>query len=294
MEYARLGRTMTLDVSRIGVGCWAMGGHGWGGADETAAIEAIRAALDCGVTLFDTADVYGLGVAEEILAKGLGARRHGVIVSTKFGVTWDAEGRTGRDCSPAYLAHALEASLRRLRLERIPLYFIHWPDPATPLEATLEALAGLQRQGKIGVVGCSNFPPASLRDALAYGVIEVVQGPYNLLSEDDTVLRVCREANVAFIAFDVLAKGLLTGRFKAGDTFPEMHVRSRDPNFQGERYLANLRAVDELRATAAGTGKTAAQSAIQAVLATPGVACALTGVTRRAQVIENVGTCDAN
>jgi aryl-alcohol dehydrogenase-like predicted oxidoreductase len=291
MEYANLGNT-GLKVSRIGVGCWAMGGHGWAAVDRKSVISAIRVAVESGITLYDTADVYGLGRSEELLSEALGDQRNDMVVSTKFGVTWDVEGRTGRDSSPAYLTRAVEASLRRLRLERIPLYFVHWPDPETPPQETLEAMDRLKRAGKVGALGCSNFSTGELGNLLKLGLIDVVQGACNLLSKENGTVLACQKANVSFMAFDVLCKGLLTGRFSVGDSFPANHVRAKDPNFQGERFRRNLRHVDKLRAQAAERRKSPAQAAIRWVLDRPGVTCALTGVTRPEQVIENIGTLD--
>ena len=156
MEYVKFGST-PLTISRIGVGCAAIGGYDYGKVDDRESVTAIRKAFDLGITFFDTADVYGFGHAEEILAQALGKHRAEVIVATKFGVSWEGKGRTTRDISAARVVEALEGSLRRLKLECIPLYQIHWHDFRTSLEETMQALKRCQEAGKVRFVGCCNF-----------------------------------------------------------------------------------------------------------------------------------------
>src|SRR5947207_3407434 len=156
MEYRKLAFT-DLEVSRVGFGGWAISGHGWGPVDDRESAAAVQRALDLGINLFDTADVYGFGHSEEVLASALGDERRHAVIATKFGVTWDARGRVSRDVSPPRVVAALEASLRRLRLDCIPLYQVHWPDGATPVAATMEALRRCQEAGKVRWIGCCNF-----------------------------------------------------------------------------------------------------------------------------------------
>lgn len=156
MDRVSLGST-DLHVSRVGFGCAVMGGWDYGAADDNESISAVHAALDQGINFFDTADVYGLGHAEEVLGRALRDQGDDVVVATKFGVRWDAQGRTVRDCSPGWVVRALEDSLRRLGRERISLYQIHWPDPTVPIEDTMEALERCRAQGKIQHIGCCNF-----------------------------------------------------------------------------------------------------------------------------------------
>ena len=156
MEYKYIGNTIN-QITRIGFGCWAIGGHGYGNVSDDESIKSIQHAIDLGINFFDTADVYGFGHSEEILSKALGNKRHEVFIATKFGVAWDENGNTKKDCSPSRVVKALDASLKRLRIEIIPLYQIHWPDGTTNLDDTLDVLEKCQREGKIINIGCSNF-----------------------------------------------------------------------------------------------------------------------------------------
>ena len=150
MEYAKLGLS-DLRVSRIGFGCWAIGGHGYGKTDDKESIKAIQKALHLGINFFDTADVYGFGHSEEILCKALGSQKDNVIIATKFGVNWDERGNTFYDCSPKRVTEALEGSLRRLKIDCIPVYQIHWYDNVSPILETLEVLKKYQESGKIQI-----------------------------------------------------------------------------------------------------------------------------------------------
>ena len=293
MEYSRLGSS-SLEVSRIGFGCWAVGGHGWGSVDDRESIATIRRAVELGVTLFDTADVYGLGHSEKVLSEALGERRHDMIIATKFGVTVSPDGRVGRDCTAKHVVAALEGSLRRLRLDRIPLYQIHWPDPKTPILETLEALERCRREGKVELVGCSNFGWEQVQAMQRHCRIESLQMPYSLLARDveGDILSGCRGDQVAFMAYDALAKGLLTGKFGPTSTFPEDHVRARDPNFKGERFRQNLEVVERLRGFGAPRGLSVARLAVRWVLDSPGVTSVLTGATKPQQMEENASACD--
>ena len=170
MEYTTLGQT-GFRVSRIAFGCEQLGGYDWGKVNEKEAIAAVNRALDLGVNFFDTADVYGLGRSEENLAKALGSRRHEVIIATKAGVNWEIEPRGGRartflDSSPKRIVEAVECSLRRLKLDSIPLYQVHWPDQAVPVSDTMEALIKCQDQGKIQHIGYANITHTELSDAV--------------------------------------------------------------------------------------------------------------------------------
>ena len=156
MEFRRLNNT-NLEISRIGFGCWAIGGHGYGQVEETDAIAAIRKAVGEGINFFDTADVYGFGQSEKILSKALGHTRHKVVIATKFGVNWNDEGETFKDISAKHVKEAVEASLKRLEIESIPLYQVHWYDGKTPIEETLEVLNKCKKEGKIQNIGVSNF-----------------------------------------------------------------------------------------------------------------------------------------
>jgi len=174
MEYKKLGET-DLEISRIGFGCWAIGGHGYGKVDDNESIEAIKKALDSGINFFDTADVYGFGHSEEILGKALGTQRNDVIIATKFGINWKENGHTFKDCSAKRVVKAVENSLRRLKIDTIPLYQIHWPDPNTTLQETMGALIDCQKSGKIRYIGSSNFNAGLIEQIQKIGRIESLQ-----------------------------------------------------------------------------------------------------------------------
>jgi len=293
MEYQQLGPT-ELYVSRLCFGCWAIGGHGWGPINDSTSVSSIHRALDLGINFFDTADVYGFGHSEAILSKALGARRHDLVIATKFGVSWTADGSTGRDCSPVYMVHALEASLRRLRLDCIPLYQIHWPDPLVPLDETLAALKKCQEAGKIRYIGCSNFPQPLLREAAASGLLCSVQMPYSILSREPAngYVQLCQSLGIGFMAYGVLEKGLLSGDFPSLDELDAADRRARDANFQAARLPRNLEIHQHLRSIGMKYDKSPAQTAIRFVLDHPAVSAALVGIIEPRHIEENIGAMD--
>jgi aryl-alcohol dehydrogenase-like predicted oxidoreductase len=288
LEYMKLGNS-DLNISRVGFGCWAIGGHGWGIIDDAISIKSIQKALDLGINFFDTADVYGFGHSEEILAKALGSSRHDVVIATKFGVTWDKDGNIGRNCNPDYIVKALENSLRRLKIDCIPLYQIHWPDHQSPIDDIMEALLKCKEDGKIGCIGCSNFSTELTQSALETVNIESIQLPYSLIRREfeKTINYLTAKFNVSALAYDVLAKGLLTGKFNADSTFGNDDVRSNDGNFKGERFINNLNTVDKLKMIGKRYNKTPGQVAIRWLLDGNDNTCAITGIKKPDQIEEN-------
>ena len=293
MEYTTLGDGGPR-VSRIAFGCWAISGHGWGKVGDAESTAAVRKALDLGVDFFDTADVYGFGHSEELLAAALGQDRTTVCVATKGGVTWDAQGRIERDLSATILTRAVEASLRRLRLDCIPLYQIHWPDGRTPVSEAIETLLRFQEAGKIRWIGCCNLSPEQLAEARAAGPIVSHQASYNLLnrSVEKAVLPACRELGVSLLSHSSLAQGLLSGKYLPDATFPNDDVRSRSVYFERERADEHAGVIARLKEVALRHDKTPAQVAIRWILDEPGLAGALTGVKFPSQIAENAGAID--
>jgi aryl-alcohol dehydrogenase-like predicted oxidoreductase len=277
-------------VTRLGMGCWAAGGHGWGSVSDEESLSAIRQAADSGVTLFDTADVYGFGKSERLVRMALGGDATRFTIATKGGVAWDDAGRTRRDCSPEHLRRAVEASLERLGLDCIPLYYIHWPDGRTPVEEAVGALERMRQEGKILAIGLSNFSPADLERALQVARIHAVQVQYSLLCQDKAraLFPVCGRHGVLLVAWGVLADGLLTGKFSAGMRFGADDHRSRSPDFQGEAFLANLERVEELRRLASARGLAPAHVALRWVLDSAEFTCALFGAKTAGQVQDNL------
>jgi len=278
-------------ISRLGLGGCPLGGHGWGKVDDSESLAAVRRAVDRGIAFFDTADVYGLGHSEEILAKGLGALRHKVVIASKFGVRRDAGGRTCKDISPLYLRTALEASLRRLRVDCIPLYYAHWPDGVTPVTEVMSELMRVREEGKIRWIGLSNFSSPEVEQALAVGPVHAVQAQFSLLARRSAadLLPVVRRSKTALVTWGSLAQGMLTGEFDARSIFAADDRRSRYEAFQGAAYRTNLAAVEVVKQVAERYGKTPAQVAIRWLLDTPGVGAVLFGAKRPAQVDENLG-----
>lgn len=289
MEYNKLGST-DLEISCIGFGCWAIGGHGYGKVDDRESIRAIHKALDLGINFFDTADVYGFGHSEEILSKALGSQRTKVIIATKFGVTWDENGNTLRDCSPKRIIEALEGSLSRLKIDCIPLYQIHWHDGKTPIYETMEAIKKCQEAGKIRYIGCSNLSTELVLEASKIHRIESVQVLYNFVQRDlEKEIKYFEASQMGVIAYGVLGRGLFTGKYGLNAKFGDNDTRNRDENFQGENLRKNLQLVDVLRKIGKRYGKSPSQVAIRWVLDNPGITCALTGIKKPEQIIENSG-----
>ena len=290
MEQIPLGRT-SLTVSRIGFGCAAIGGYDYGSVNDDDSIDAIHAAVDAGITLFDTADVYGLGHAETVLGRALGGRRSMVVIATKVGVRWEMDGRTRRDLSPAYIRDALEASLVRLRTDFVDLYQIHWPDPATPVEDTLETLERLRSEGKIRHIGCCNMDAALVDRLQVHGRVESAQLPVSLaqLEALPAAQRCVDGHGMAILAYNALAQGLFTGKYGAGSRFEGTDLRQRSALFSGAALDRNLRVLEALREIGVGHGRTPAQVAIRWLLDRPEVTCVLAGMKRPDQVQQNAG-----
>ena len=238
-----------LRVSRVALGTWAMGGWMWGGTDERESIATIRAALDQGINLIDTAPVYGFGVAEEIVGKALDTARlrDKAIISTKVGVEWRA-GTVYRNATRARITQEIDDSLRRLRTDHIDIYHVHWPDPLVPIEETAEAMYALYEQGKIGAIGVSNFSVAQMERFRKVAPLHVLQPPYNLFERDieGKILPYCRANNIATLGYGALCRGLLSGRMRADTTFAGDDLRQMDPKFRPPRFAQYRAAVQRL------------------------------------------------
>ena len=284
----------SLQVSVVGLGCNNFGGR----IDEEASRAVVAAALDAGITLFDTADIYGGTRSEEFLGRALGARRHEVVVATKFGMQVDAERHGAK---PAYVRQALEDSLRRLGTDHVDLYQLHAPDPETPLSDTLAVLDEQVRAGKVREIGCSNFSPAQLREArqaVADGAARFVsvQNEYSILHRrpEDEVLAECEAQSLAFIPYFPLARGLLTGKYRRGEPPPAGTRLAGAGADQYERLASeeNLVAVERLTALAERHGRQVVELAVAWLLARPTVASVIAGATRPEQVRANAGAGD--
>jgi aryl-alcohol dehydrogenase-like predicted oxidoreductase len=285
MRYVRLGKT-ELQVSVLALGTWAFGGE-WGSFDEGEARGAIHAALDQGVTLFDTAQGYGFGVSERLLAAALWERvkREEVIVATKGGLRQEGDNLL-RDLSASWLREGVESSLRNLSTDYIDLYQLHWPDPNTPAEETAGVLEEMVGQGKIRHVGISNFSPQQMDELAGHGRVESDQPPYHMFRREveKDVLPYCAEHDIGVLAYGPLAHGLLSGRMTAETTFPPGDWRSKSSDFTGDRFQRNLAVVARLQQYAASRGITLPQLAVAWVISHPAVHVAIVGARRASQL----------
>jgi aryl-alcohol dehydrogenase-like predicted oxidoreductase len=241
-----------LKVSRVAIGTWAMGGWMWGGTDEADSIATIRAALEHGVNLIDTAPVYGFGRSEEIVGKAIaeGRLRSRFVIATKVGLEW-RDGKIFRNASRDRIMREIEDSLRRLRTDRIDIYQVHWPDPLTPIEETAEAMHALLKQGKIRAIGVSNFSVEQMERFRRVAPIHVLQPPYNLFEREieAEILPYCRKNNIAIFGYGALCRGLLSGRMRPDTVFEGDDLRRVDPKFQQPplgQYLAAVERLDQL------------------------------------------------
>ncbi|MGD9895983.1 MAG: aldo/keto reductase [Candidatus Methylacidiphilaceae bacterium] len=276
-------------VSRIGLGTWVVGGWMWGGAEEAEAIAAIEAAVDGGITFLDTAPVYGFGRAEEIVGKAI--RRIGrdkIVLATKGGLEWNEREEIRRNSSPERLQKEIDESLRRLGVDSIDLYQIHWPDAHVPIEATAQSLLSFQAQGKIRALGVSNYSVEQMNAWRKVAPLHTDQPPYNVFERgiERDVLPYCRENGIGVVAYGVLCRGLLTGKFSANHTFGPGDIRHIDPKFQGESFRRYLAAVDDLRVLAQSLGCTLSQLAARWALQQPGISVVLWGARKPSQIRE--------
>ncbi len=288
-----------ISASAVGLGTWAIGGWMWGGTDDAAAEDAIRAGLDAGITLIDSAPAYGLGHAEEVVGRAIKGRRDQVVLATKCGLVWHAQrgpyffsqGRlpVHRDLSPTAIRHEVEESLRRLNTDRIDLYITHWQDPTTPVAETVGALKDLQAQGKILAFAASNTSPDDLAAYQKAGGIAAVQEEYSMLERriEATHLPACRKSGISVMGYSVLALGLLSGRISADRVFAGDDQRRDNPRFSPENRARVDRLMQTVRPIADTHGASPAQIVIAWTLAQPGLTFALCGARNPGQAIEN-------
>ena len=290
MKARKLGR-LGLTVSGLGLGCMGMSDF-YGQRDDAESIATIHAALDAGLTLIDTADMYGPFTNEELVGKALQGRREQAVLATKFGIVRDPadpsiRGVNGR---PEYVRACCEASLKRLRVETIDLYYQHRVDPATPIEETVGAMAALVREGKVRHLGLSEAGPATLRKAMAVHPITALQTEYSLWSRDPEggALAACRDLGIGFVAYSPLGRGFLTGGITSFEDFEPGDYRRNSPRFQGENFQRNLGLVEKIKGIAARKGCTPSQLALAWVLAQGEDIVPIFGTKRRKYLQENL------
>lgn len=299
MEQRRFGDT-DLVCSAIGFGTWEMSTTMYGEIDVKEASVAVNQAIDHGITLFDTAEVYGPYHSEEILAKALGNRRQEIVLVTKVGFVYDEENKiSGRNSREQYIIERSEGCLKRMNTDVIDLMLIHWPDHNTPFEEPMRALEKLKAAGKIRHYGVSNFTVAMMEECQNHGKLTANQVGYHLYDRrmEKEVLPYCLQHNIGYMAYGSLGFGLLTGAFTPETKFLDWDWRSEGsafglPLFQQENFLKELRVTARLKELAAGYNKSVAQLAIAWVLGNPAVTVALVGMRNEKELKENVAAAD--
>lgn len=291
--------TSGVTASAVGLGTWAIGGWMWGGTDEAESIAAIRASLDAGVTLIDTAPAYGLGRSEEIVGRALRGRRDQAVIATKCGLVWhtqqgrhffDQDGKPvhrylGRDA----IAHEVEASLRRLGTDHIDLYITHWQDPTTPVEETMDALKDLKKAGKIRAIGASNVDAGDLTAYVAAGGLDAIQERFSMIDREieKELLPLTTANGISTLSYSSLALGLLSGVIGPDRVFSGDDQRKDNPRFSigNRKKIAGF--AEAIKPVADGHGASIAQIVIAWTLAQPGVTFALCGARNPAQAKDN-------
>ncbi|SMO54181.1 aldo/keto reductase [Fodinibius sediminis] len=309
MKYRTLGNT-DLKLSAVTFGAWATGGWMWGGTEQNNSVDAIRAAFDHGVTSIDTAPVYGQGLSEKIVGEAISSiPREKLQILTKFGLRWDTDkghfrfASVDNDGNPIdvheYAAkesiiRECEQSLRRLDTDYIDLYQIHWPDPTTPIEETMEAVSRLKEQGKVREAAVCNYNVEQMKESDNYINIASNQVPYSMLRRDieEDIVPYCVEHGKGILAYSPLQRGLLTGKMEAGQDFAEGDARPESPYYSDENIRRTNAFLDNIRPIAEKHDATLAQLTIQWTIQQPGITIALVGARNVEQATQNAGAAD--
>lgn len=281
-------------ISKICFGCEALGGVDWGSVDILEIEKAISMALELGINFFDTAAIYNLGLSESRLANVLGSKRKEVIIASKGGLSWDKKtsakrAMVSRDSSETAIRKGVEDSLRRLKIERIPIYYIHWPDRCTSFSETFGCLNNLVEEGKIGEIGCSNFSVDELRSVLKISDISFLQIPANILRDSvvPEVSRLAKANDFQIVGYNCLASGLLTGKYSPGHKFEINDRRSRQDEFRGDMFRSSLAFVSQIKKRAVASGLTTAQYSLKTLIEDEQVSAAIVGIKSIQQLEEN-------
>jgi aryl-alcohol dehydrogenase-like predicted oxidoreductase len=310
MQFRTLGST-DMDASVIGLGTWAIGGWMWGGTDRQEAIDAIRASLDAGVNLVDTAPIYGFGVSEEIVGEAIQGRRDEVILATKCGMIWHdekgdfafntdekmagrGEGKVYKHLGRDSIRYEIEQSLRRLKVDHVDLYQTHWQESTTPVEETMETLLKLKEEGKIRAIGVSNCPLQTLKAYQAVGTVDSAQEKYNMLDRDleEELIPHYRQTGVSLLSYSSIARGLLSGKMSPDREFEDGDAREGAARFSPENRKKANAMLSEFQPIAETHGISLAQLVVAWTVAQPGVTYALVGARDRQQASENAAAGD--
>ena len=292
MQYRRLGKS-SLVVSALGLGCMGMS-QSYGTPDDAESLATLNHAIDRGITMLDTADMYGVGTNEELLSQILGKRRNEVILATKFGNMRQPDGRfLGVNGKPEYVQQACEASLKRLKISTIDLFYLHRVDISVPIEETVGAMARLIDQGKVRYLGLSEAGAKTIRRAHATYPMAALQSEYSLWTRDPEgeILSTCRELGIGLVPYSPLGRGILTGQVKSADFSPK-DFRRISPRFQGDNFQKNLSLVTRVEEIAAEKRCTPAQLALAWVLAQGEDVVPIPGTKRRTYLDQNLGALD--
>ena len=303
MEQRSLGMT-GIKVPVISFGAWAIGGSMWGGTDDAAAIRAIHAGIDLGLTCIDTAAIYGMGHSERLVGQAIAGRRDKVLIATKCGLRWDLkEGqfffesidpngtsrKVCRNLRPASIRYECEQSLNRLDVDCIDLYQCHWPDPTSNLDDAMDTLLDLQQQGKVRAIGVSNFTAEMMQQCLRKGIIASDQPKYNMLERaiEQDILPFCIDEDMAVLVYSPMAMGLLTGKVTLERTFKGDDTRRSRPWFNATNRRRVLDMLAKIQPIADGHNATLGQVAVNWVISQRGITSALVGARNETQVAEN-------
>jgi len=298
MQTRKLGYT-DLNLTTVGLGTWAMGGpwqYGWGPQDDDEAVAAILAALDEGINWIDTAAVYGLGHSEELVGKALKQTKHEPLIATKCGLLWNEKREKVSCLKKDSIRSECHASLKRLGVEVIDLYQMHWPEPDEDVEQAWEEMARLADEGKVRYLGVSNFSVSQIERVRSIYQVAGLQPPYSMLHREAEaeLLEYCAQLDIGVVAYSPMQRGLLTGKFspeKLAGLALDDH-RRRSPDFHEPQFSATLRLVEQLKSIAERNGRTVAQLAISWVLGRPEVTAAIVGARRPEQIVETAPASD--
>ena len=291
MEKRKLG-TSDLKVSVIGFGAWGIGGKPfWSNEGDDESVRTVQKAFDHGINFFDTAPVYGFGHSERLIAKALKNKRDKIILATKCGLRWDRESLASirKDSSPDSIRFEIEESLKRLETDFIDLYQVHWPDPKTPFQETMEELLKLKEEGKILNIGLSNFSKPQMEECLKYGEFVSLQSMYNMLERDleKDEIPFCKEKEIGIIPYSPLGSGVLTGKYNKQTKFKDWRGKGFIGHFSGKVYESHIDKVEKLKTIASNYGKKVHHLAINWILAQESVSTAIVGIKKAAQVEDN-------
>jgi len=295
MKYRNLGQG--LNVSALGVGCMPMVSGGnivYGEANDDESIATIHRAIDLGITFFDTAEMYGPFVNEELVGRAIKGKRDKLVIATKFAMRWDGDKPVGIDGSPENARRACEGSLRRLGIDTIDLFYQHRVDATIPIEETIGGMAELVKEGKVRHLGMSEAAAATLRRAAAVHPIAALQSEYSLWERDveDEILPTCRELGIGFVPYSPLGRGFLTGQFRSLDDIPADDWRRNDPRWSEENFAENLKIVDTIQAVADRHGVSLAQIALAWLLAQGDDIVPIPGFKRRATLEDSAAAVE--